>query len=273
MALLPGSAALGVGTAADYPGTTTPITTDQRGFRVDAPNPDIGAFQGVDLEVESTSGSVDTQPSSLTLPGAISLANNLERTTITFDPAVFATPETITLTGNPLELSNAGSITSIMGPAAGVTISGGGQSSVLEVERSVTASLSGLTITDGNSPFGGGVDINSGTVTLTDCTISGNSAQARRRVVQQRWYGGAHRLHDQRKLRGKRRRSEQRRGHGDTHRLHNQRKLRGKRRRWGIQRTWHDDAHRHDRRGQFRSERPRRHRRLKRGRRHRAHST
>ena len=125
MALLPGSPAFGKGTAAVYPGTTTPITTDQRGFPVDAPNPDIGAFQGVNLEVESTSGSVDTQPSSLTLPGAISLANSLERTTITFDPAVFATPQTITLAGSPLELSNAGSTTSIMGPAAGVTISGG----------------------------------------------------------------------------------------------------------------------------------------------------
>ena len=146
MALLPGSVALGVGTAADYPGTTTPITTDQRGFPVDSPNPDIGAFQGVDLEVESTSGSVDTQPSSLTLPGAISLANTLERTTITFDPAVFATPQTITLTGNSLELSNAGSTTSIIGPAAGVTVSGGGQSSVFEAETSVTATLSGLTI-------------------------------------------------------------------------------------------------------------------------------
>ena len=31
MALLPGSAAIGAGVIADYPGTTTPITTDQRG--------------------------------------------------------------------------------------------------------------------------------------------------------------------------------------------------------------------------------------------------
>ncbi len=176
MALLPGSPALGKGTAADYPGTTTPITTDQRGFPVDAPNPDIGAFQGVNLEVESTSGSVDMQPSSLTLPGAISLANSLERTTITFDPAVFAMPQTITLAGSALELSNAGSTTSIMSPAAGVTISGAGQSSVFALENGASATLSGLTITDGNSRFGGGVDNLSGTATLTDCTLTGNSA-------------------------------------------------------------------------------------------------
>ena len=45
MALLPGSPAIGAGVVADYPGTTTPITTDQRGEPLDSPNPDIGAFQ------------------------------------------------------------------------------------------------------------------------------------------------------------------------------------------------------------------------------------
>ena len=40
MALLPGSAAIGKGIAADYPGTITPITTDQRGMPLDIP-PDI----------------------------------------------------------------------------------------------------------------------------------------------------------------------------------------------------------------------------------------
>ncbi len=45
MALLPGSPAIGAGAIADYPGTTTPITTDQRGEPLDSPKPDIGAFQ------------------------------------------------------------------------------------------------------------------------------------------------------------------------------------------------------------------------------------
>ena len=45
MALLPGSAAIGAGVIADYPGTTTPITTDQRGDPLDTPKPDIGAYQ------------------------------------------------------------------------------------------------------------------------------------------------------------------------------------------------------------------------------------
>ncbi len=44
MALLPGSPAIGAGTQADYPGSTTAITTDQRGQPLDS-TPDIGAYQ------------------------------------------------------------------------------------------------------------------------------------------------------------------------------------------------------------------------------------
>jgi titin len=43
--LLPGSPARGAGVVADYPGTSTPITTDQRGFPLAPGKPDIGAFQ------------------------------------------------------------------------------------------------------------------------------------------------------------------------------------------------------------------------------------
>ena len=116
MALLLGSPAIGKGIMADYPGTSTPITTDQRG----APRGsvvDIGAFQ-TSLVVESTSGSVDTTAADLTLPGAVSLANQFAGSAITFDPAVFATQETITLTAQ-LELSDTALTTSIAGPAAG----------------------------------------------------------------------------------------------------------------------------------------------------------
>jgi hypothetical protein len=43
--LLPGSLGIAVGVAADYLGTTTPLTTDQRGQPLDSAAPDIGAFQ------------------------------------------------------------------------------------------------------------------------------------------------------------------------------------------------------------------------------------
>ena len=50
---------------------------------------------------------------------------------------------------------------------------------VFQVDKGVTASLSGLTITGGvagNSAVGGGVYSDGGTVTLSNCTVSGNSA-------------------------------------------------------------------------------------------------
>src|SRR5262249_21062225 len=94
---------------------------------------------------------------------------------ITFDPNVFATPQTITLTGGQLELTDTTGLDTITGPAAGVTVSGGGLSRVFQVDTGVSAAFSGLTITGGNADNGGGVQ-NLGTLTLTNCTVSGNSA-------------------------------------------------------------------------------------------------
>ena len=97
-------------------------------------------------------------------------------TTITFDPTAFATPQTITLTSGQLELSDTSGTETITGPAAGVTVSGGGTSRVFQVDTGVTASISGLTITGGNANNGGGLANYGGMVTLTDCTVSDNSA-------------------------------------------------------------------------------------------------
>ena len=78
--------------------------------------------------------------------------------TITFDPNVFGTPQTITVGGTvPLELTDTSGLQTITGPAAGVTIKGKGQSVVFQVANGVTATLSGLTITDGNGRKGGGL--------------------------------------------------------------------------------------------------------------------
>ena len=54
--------------------------------------------------------------------------------TITFDSTVFNTPQTITLTGTQLELSDTTGTETITGPAAGVTVSGGGASRVFQVD-------------------------------------------------------------------------------------------------------------------------------------------
>ena len=96
--------------------------------------------------------------------------------TIVFDKTVFKTPQTITLTGTQLELSDTTGTETITGPAAGVTVSGGGLSRVFQVDKGVTASISGLTITGGKTASNGGGLYNFGTITLTNCTLSGNQA-------------------------------------------------------------------------------------------------
>ncbi len=106
---------------------------------------------------------------------------------ITFDPTVFATPQTV-----PGGLSIP-SGTTITGPTTGsgatltnlVTVSGGG--SVFTVNPYVTnAAISGLTITGGYADEGGGI-LNSGTLTVSDSTISGNLVDG---GVDEAAYGG-----------------------------------------------------------------------------------
>src|SRR5262249_19063876 len=118
-----------------------------------------------------------------------------------FDPTVFTAPrQTITLT-SALELTNDDGTTTIIGPPAGVAISGNNLVGVFQVDGGVAASLSGLTITGGSvaemggglyndgmftlpdgtvagtpASQGGGGLYSNGTLTLIDCTIAGNSA-------------------------------------------------------------------------------------------------
>jgi hypothetical protein len=98
---------------------------------------------------------------------------------IVFDSTVFGTPQTITLSGSQLELSDTGGTQTITGPAALVTISASEQSSVFQVGGGVTASISGLAFSDygSGSEYSNGVVLsNSGVLTLDHCTISGSSA-------------------------------------------------------------------------------------------------
>ena len=130
------------------------------------------------LIVNTTSDSLFPGAGLLSLPEAIAFANADPRETRTSPSisTVFNTPQTITLTGTQLELSNTSETETITGPAAGVTVSGGGMSRVFQVDAAVTASISGLTITGGTTTGNGGGLANFGTTTLTNCTVSGNSA-------------------------------------------------------------------------------------------------
>ena len=60
--------------------------------------------------------------------------------TITFDKTVFKTPQTITLNGTQLELSDTTGTETIKGPKAGADGHGGGLSRVFLVDAGVTAS-------------------------------------------------------------------------------------------------------------------------------------
>jgi hypothetical protein len=203
MALLPGSAAIGAGTAS-VSGITIP-GTDQRGFARSG-SVDIGAFQSQSspLVVNTTADGSACPSGDLDLRGAVDLADVLpSKQPITFSSTLFATLQTITLNDGPLVLSNASEAETITGPTAGVIASGGGASGVFQIQSGTTATLVGLTITNGKadsanpsggvanygtvaltdcaisgnlSTTGGGV-YNDGTATLTDCTISGNSAE------------------------------------------------------------------------------------------------
>ena len=103
---------------------------------------------------------------------------------INFDPIVFASPQTITLTSGELTITNNGSLM-IGGPTAGVTISGNNQSRVFLIHESANATISDLTITGGNGVgaifqavsigVGGGILNYRGTLTLNNATVSGNS--------------------------------------------------------------------------------------------------
>ena len=72
----------------------------------------------------------------LSLREAIDVADAVAGETITFDPTVFETPQTIYLSGKgPLDLSDTSGKTTIMGPGGGlVTVSGGHVSGVFQID-------------------------------------------------------------------------------------------------------------------------------------------
>ncbi len=130
------------------------------------------------LKVNTTSGDLISGAGVLSLPLAVALASldQSGKSSITFDANVFKTAKTITLLGKQLELSNTKQLMSITGPSKGVTIDADDLSRVFQVSAGVKASMSGLTITGGATSGDGGGVANFGTLTLTNCTVSGNAA-------------------------------------------------------------------------------------------------
>jgi hypothetical protein len=131
---------------------------------------DTGASSGTDPNTGNPSGD---------LLWAITQANansNTAGTVINFDPVLFSTPQTITLS-NTLTLSETAGPEVIDGPGANlVTVSGNNAVGGFFVTGGVTAAITGLTETDGfYPPYGGGIMNWGGTLTVADCTIANNS--------------------------------------------------------------------------------------------------
>ena len=81
---------------------------------------------------------------------------NLAGSIIQFDPSVFGTAETITLSST-LELAEPSGPMLIEGPGAGLlTISGGGAVQVFQEAGGAVVSISGITISGGSAPGGSG---------------------------------------------------------------------------------------------------------------------
>lgn len=104
--------------------------------------------------------------------------------TIVFDPSVFSTPQTITLTtGNIVFTNTTNANATIIGPGANLlTISGNNASKIFTALETPVVSISGMTLTGGNgvgtapgNTFGGAI-YNQGDMTLTDMVITGNTS-------------------------------------------------------------------------------------------------
>ncbi len=110
------------------------------------------------------------------LRSAVAQSNNLGAGDITVDTTQFSgsAPWTATLTNGVLELSSNITIT---GPGPDkFSVSGNNASSVFQVDSSSVATISSLTVTNGNSTTNGGGISNAGGLTISDIVVSNNTA-------------------------------------------------------------------------------------------------
>ncbi len=190
MSLLSGSPAINAGDnddALDF--DDNPLTTDQRGptfDRIIDGTVDMGAFEYVaapSIVVTTAQDVVNAGDGLTSLREAITIANsNADVSAITFGDGsaisggtdfTDATPDTLLLSGGQMTLTESATIT---GPGANrLTIDADQLSRVFQIQANKTATVAGMTLTNGLSG-GGGAILNFGTLTVLDCWIHSNTA-------------------------------------------------------------------------------------------------
>ncbi len=90
------------------------------------------------------------------------------------DAIDFQISGTVSLSGQLPAFTDAAT-TTVIGPSGGITLDAHGASGILVVQPGASVALTGLTLAHGNGFQGGGV-FNDGTLSLTNCIISGNTA-------------------------------------------------------------------------------------------------
>jgi len=139
LALLPGSPAIAAGVPIDFPGTTTPISTDERGISRPGTAPDIGAFQsqGFTLTVSSGASPQSTQVgTAFTNSLVVAVKANASYEPVDGGMIAFTAPST----GASANLSSGG-LATISGGLASVTATA---NSVQGSAYAVTAQSSGV---------------------------------------------------------------------------------------------------------------------------------
>ncbi len=138
----------------------------------------------------SYGGGVDTSSGSLTITGSTISGNSAEADGGGIDAGTFteSTPGPVTITGSTISGnsgSSGGGIQDFGGRVtiAGSTISGNsaatfGTGGGIDSQGGGLVALTGSTITNNSALLGGGIDSNGGSVSLTACTVSGNTGSA-----------------------------------------------------------------------------------------------
>jgi CSLREA domain-containing protein len=182
-ALASGSAALNAGDDCVFTNTCSPalgfaLLTDQRGAtRKSGSAVDIGAVEVAPFVTNTPAGTALNNALADTGDGSLrqEIADAGAGETIFFDPAFFNVQRSISLTSAELLINK--NLT-IDGGTTGVTItrSGATQFRIFNIS-SGTVAFNRLTISNGNpgSNQAGGIQ-NNGTLTMTDCTVSGNTS-------------------------------------------------------------------------------------------------